>query len=513
MATKHYDAIVVGAGHNGLAAAAYLGRAGHRVLVLEAEDTVGGMARTEEFHPGFRASTVAQTLNLLHPVVIDELGLVQHGLELARTSLATMSLGDGRPQVLGVGSEPDDIAWRALQSRLVRYAAALAPALLKEPPSLDLASFANKLEFLKFGWGLRKLGRNDMREMMRIIGMNAADLADESFAGDRARGALAFDAIAGSHMGPRSPGTVYTLLYRLAGSVNGKAGAVALPRGGMGSVSAAFATAARAAGAEIRTATPVSGILVDAGHAAGVVLANGDEIRSRIVLSNADPKTTFLHLVGPMGLDTVFSRRVRHWRDRGLTARLHLALDGLPEFGADVGNARLLLAESRDVVEHAFDDAKYGAASEVPVLEAVVPTLSDPSLAPEGKHVLSATVAYAPAGLDDAARDAFADHIVARLEAQAPGLKAMILGRDLLLPDDIERRCRVSGGHWHHGEISLDQVWVLRQRPHVRPYRTPIPGLYLAGSGVHPGGGVTGLPGRNAANAATEDLKTMGGGH
>jgi len=513
MAAKHYDAIVVGAGHNGLAAAAYLGLAGHKVLVLEAEAEVGGMARTETFHPGFRASTVAQTLSLLHPVVIDELGLAQHGLDLARTSLSTMSLGEGRPRVLGVGSQPDDLTWRALQARLVRYAGALRPALLKEPPSLDLESFANKLEFLKFGWGLRKLGRTDMRDLMRIIGMNAADLADESFTDDRAKGALAFDAVAGTHMGPRSPGTVYTLLYRMAGEVRGKAGALALPRGGMGSVCAAFARSARATGAEIRTSTVVSGILVEAGHATGVVLENGDEIRARVVLSNADPKTTFLHLVGPMGLDTLFSRRVRHWRDRGLHGRLHLALDGLPEFGADIANARLVLAESRDVVEHAFDDAKYGAASATPVLEAIVPTLADPSLAPEGKHVLSATVAYAPEGLDKAAREAFADRIVARLAEHAPGLEAMILGRELLLPDDIARRCRVSGGHWHHGEISLDQVWVLRQPPRVRPYRTPIPGLYLAGAGVHPGGGVTGLPGRNAAHAAVADLKMMGGGH
>jgi phytoene dehydrogenase-like protein len=414
---------------------------------------------------------------------------------------------------LGKGHDGDSDAWRALMARLARYAGALAPALLKAPPSLDIAGFANKLEFLRFGWGLRKLGRDDMRDMMRIIAMNASDLGDEVFDGDRAKGALAFDAVAGTRMGPRSPGTVYTLLYRMAGEVEGRRGAVGLPRGGMGAVAEAFAKAARARGVEIRTGAAVGGILIDHDRAVGVALANGDELRAPVVLSNADPRSTFLHLVGPTNLDTLFSRRVRHWRDRGVMARLHLALDGAPDFGVDVSHARLLLAESRDTVERAFDDVKYGAASQVPAMEAIVPSLADPTLAPEGKHVLSATVAYGPPGLDAAAREAFADRIVARLAACAPGLQNLILGRALLLPDDTEARFGASGGHWHHGEITLDQVWVLRQGPGVKPYRTPLPGLYLAGSGAHPGGGITGLPGRNAALAAIDDLKNQGSGH
>ncbi|MDA0221102.1 MAG: NAD(P)/FAD-dependent oxidoreductase [Proteobacteria bacterium] len=513
MARQDFDAIVVGAGHNGMTAAAYLARAGKKVLVLEARQKVGGMATTEEFHPGFRASTVAQTLNLLHPRVLADLDLEHLGLTWASRSLAPLSLGPGGPVELGKGHDGDSDAWRALMARLARYAGALAPALPKPPPSLATDSFANKLEFLKFGWGLRKLGRRDMRDMMRIVAMNASDLGDECFAGDRAKGALAFDAIAGTRMGPRSPGTVYTLLYRMAGAINGRAGAVGLPAGGMGAVADAFATAARARGVEIRTGMAVTGILVENDHAVGVVLDGGDELRAPLVLSNADPRTTFLHLVGPTGLDTLFSRRVHHWRDRGVMARLHLALDAKPQFGADVENARMLLAESRDAVERAFDDVKYGAPAQRPVMEAIVPSLADPSLAPDGKHVLSATVAFGPPGLDHAAREAFADRIVARLAEHALGLPDLILGRELLLPDDIAARYGVSGGHWHHGEISLDQVWVLRQGPGVKPYRTPIPGLYLAGAGAHPGGNITGLPGRNAALAALEDLANQGGGH
>jgi len=513
MARHDYDAIIVGAGHNGLTAASYLASAGNKVLVLEARQRAGGMATTEEFHPGFRASTVAQTLNLLHPRIAADLDLEHLGLTWACRRLAPLSLGADGPLELGKGEDGDSQAWRALMARLARYAGGLAPALPKAPPSLDIAGFANKLEFLKFGWGLRKLGRNDMRDMMRIVAMNASDLGDECFTGDRAKGALAFDAIMGTRMGPRSPGTVYTLLYRMAGSIDGHKGAVGLPAGGMGAVADAFAAAARARGVEIRNGMAVSGIQIEHDRAVGVVLANGDSLRARVVMSNADPRTTFLHLVGPTGLDTLFSRRVRHWRDRGVMARLHLALDAAPDFGTDIERSRLLLAESRDTVERAFDDVKYGAAAQVPVMEALVPSLADPSLAPEGKHVLSATVAFGPPGLDDTAREAFADRIVARLAEHAPDLPGKILGRELLLPDDIEKRYGASGGHWHHGEISLDQVWVLRQGPGIKPYRTPIPGLYLAGAGAHPGGNITGLPGRNAALAALDDLKNQGGGH
>jgi phytoene dehydrogenase-like protein len=516
MARHPHDAIVIGAGHNGLCAAAYLARAGRRVLVVEAAPGIGGMAVTEEFHPGFKASTVAQTVGLLHPQVAADLDLNQHGLAYACAALETVSLTDGGPLAIGRG-DGDDAAWHALHERLARYARALAPALLKAPPSLGLDGFAAKLELLKFGWGLRRLGRRDMRELMRIIGMNAADLADESFRHDATKGALAFDAIAGAFMGPRSPGTVYTLLYRMAGEVRGVAGARALPAGGMGAVAEAFAAAARGRGADIRTASPVGGVLVERDRVAGVVLADGTELRAPLVLSSADPKTTFLHLVGPSELDTGFVRRVRHWRDRGAMARVHLALAELPRFAANEETAartRFVIAESRDAVERAFDDAKYGAASQAPVMEVVIPSLSDPSLAPEGRHVLSATVAYAPAGLDAATRERFGDRMVARLAEHAPGLERLILAREVLTPDDIERRFRVCGGHWHHGEIALDQVWTLRQPPGLKPYRTPIPGLYLAGAGAHPGGGITGLPGRNAAMAVLEDLKNgAGDGH
>ncbi|MGF6229441.1 phytoene dehydrogenase-like protein [Inquilinus ginsengisoli] len=315
----------------------------------------------------------------------------------------------------------------------------------------------------------------------------------------------------GTHLGPRSPTSLLALLHRLAGQADGVPAALALPKGGMGTVAAAIAAAARAAGVEIRTGTPVAKILVEADRASGVALAEGAEIRAPIVVSGANPSTTFLDLLGPRALDAGFVRRIGHIRMRGNAAKLHLALDGLPA-GPDLAllAGRLVIAPGIDAVEAAFNPAKYGEASPEPVLEAVIPSLTDPSLAPVGKHVMSIVAQYAPAGLRggwETGGPTFRDRILAMLERHLPGLSARVLTAELLTPSDLEARYRMPGGHWHHGELAVDQLMMLRPVHGAGQYATPVPGLYLCGAGSHPGGGVMGAAGLNAAR------RILAGGH
>jgi phytoene dehydrogenase-like protein len=386
-----------------------------------------------------------------------------------------------------------------------RFAKALVPLLAKVPPRLGTGDWRDAAALARLGWQIRKLGRSDMRELLRIGGMNVHDLLEEHFTLPALRGALAFDAVLGTNFGPRSPGTVLTLLYRLAGQAAGGAAGLSQPVGGVGALCAALARAATAAGAQVRTAAPVARILVEADRAAGVELDSGERIAAGAVISSADPKTTFLQLLGTAHLDTGFVRRVRHLRAHGLAAKLHLALDGPPKF-TGVSEAalrgRLLVAPSLEYLERAYNHAKYGEYSSAPALEITVPSLNDPQLAPPGKHVLSAIVQYAPYLLKDGwleARERFADVCVATLERFAPGISRSILGAELLTPVDIEREFRISGGHWHHGELAFDQFFMVRPVPGAAQHRTPLPGLFLCGAGCHPGGGVIGTAGRNAA--------------
>jgi phytoene dehydrogenase-like protein len=331
------------------------------------------------------------------------------------------------------------------------------------------------------------------------------DLLEERFELPLLKGALALDAVLGTNYGPRSPGTVLSLLYRMAASRGDDS--LALPHGGLGAVAEALAAAARAAGAEIRVASPVSRILVRADRVAGVVLASGEEIAASAVVSSADPRSTFLGLLGSEHLDAGFVRRVTQVRSRGLTAKLHLALDRLPAFPglpAAQLNGRLLVAPSADYIERAYNHAKYNEYSQAPMLEVTLPTLADPELAPPGKHVMSVIAQYAPyalAGGWEGQRQAFSDRIVETLAAYAPPLRECIVASELLTPPDIEREFRISGGHWHHAELALDQFLMVRPVPGAAQYRTPVAGLFLCGAGCHPGGGVMGLPGRNAARA------------
>ena len=505
-----YDCIVVGGGHNGLVCATYLARGGRSVLVLEAAERVGGAAATREFWPGFKVSSGAHLLHLMPEALMRDLGLGARGLRLAAERMPTTALSVDRaplwvdaanPSALAMLSSSDAIALPKYSALLRRLGQALQPVFEMTPPRLGTDSWQDRLTLLRLGMRLRRLGRRDMRELLRIGGMCVYDLLDEYFETPLLKGALGLDAVLGTNLAPRSPGSVFTLLYRMAAG-----SALSVPRGGMGAVSDALAKAAVDAGVVIRTGAPVERILVHEHRAAGVVLESGEPLLASVVISSADPKSTFLRLLGPEYLDAGFVRRVGHLRARGLAAKLHLALDGLPQFsGLDVSalRGRLLVAPSSDYIERAFNHSKYGEFSEAPALEVTVPSVADSSLAPTGKHVLSAIVQYVPyeltAGDWDLHRRRLIEAVMRILEAHAPGIRQSVLAAELLTPVDIERQFRITGGHWHHAELALDQFLMVRPVPGAAQYRTPLDGLFLCGAGTHPGGGVMGIAGRNAA--------------
>jgi phytoene dehydrogenase-like protein len=511
-ASSRYDCFVIGGGHNGLVCAATLARGGQSVLLLEAANQVGGAALTREFAPGFRVSAGAHLLHLMPAELQRELKLASYGLEWAAQGMATTALvpGGARLSLTPEGAEQglsaaDAHAYQVYTARMRRFAAALVPMFSRMPPRLGTTGWTDRLALLRLGWQLRRLGRRDMRELLRIGGMNVYDLLEENFDSDALKGALGFDAILGANFGPRSPGTVLTLLYRLAAESAAGASGLSQPKGGMGALCNALAKAATGAGATIRTGAPVASILVDGDCASGVVLESGESIGARNVISSADPKTTFLRLLGPRYLDTGFVRRVKHIRSRGLAAKLHLALTRAPSFsGASEASlrGRLLIAPSLQHIEHAYNHAKYGEFSAAPVMEITVPSINDPTLAPPGQHVLSAIVQYAPYALTEgweSGRKRFMNTALDALEGFAPGLRNSIVASELLTPADMEQEFRISGGHWHHGDLAFDQFLMVRPVPGAAQYRTPLEGLFLCGAGCHPGGGVMGIAGRNAA--------------
>lgn len=515
------DIIVIGAGHNGLACAAYLARAGRDVLVLEAADQAGGAATTRSFADGFRVSGCAHLLYQLQPQIVEELELEKFGMKLAVENAATVALSrDGHhvkirgASVDGPITDRDVAGLVAFHDRMCRFAALLRPFLNRRPPLLVNNDNTDKMTLAKLGLDIRRLGRQEMQEFLRIIAINIYDVLEEYFETDVLKGALALDAVLGTHLGPRSPNSVFTYLHRLTGEIEGVQGAIGLPAGGMGSVSEAFASAARAAGVTIRTGCPVRSIRVDNGRVVGVELEGGETIDSFTVVSNADPKTTVLDLLGARHVETGFARRIHHLRARGNAAKLHLALDGLPEFTGVAPQSldgRLVIAPDMEYVERAFNPAKYGQWSEAPVIEMTLPSVSDPSLAPNGQHVLSAVVQYAPyrldGGWDDERKKGFQELVIDTIAAYAPRLRRRILAAELLSPADIERIFRIKGGHWHHAELALDQFLFTRPVPGAVQYALPMEGLYLCGAGAHPGGSVMGAVGRNAA---TQILKREG---
>ncbi|MBS0388489.1 MAG: NAD(P)/FAD-dependent oxidoreductase [Proteobacteria bacterium] len=511
--TEQRSVIVIGAGHNGLVCANYLARAGYKVLVLEAAAQPGGAAVTREFAPGFRASAVAHLLHLLDPVVERELALGRHGLAYASTDLRTVALSTSRtPLVLSRGevlggdiAAADRAALRAYATRMQEFARVLARQHGRVPPRLRFDSWLDALPAAALAFDIRRLGRRGMQEFLRVATMNIFDVLEEQFESPQMKGALALDGVLGARLGPRSGNSVYTALYRASGSAKAQSGALALPRGGMGAVTDALAASARAAGVELRLGAKVAEIVVNNGRAVGVRLGDRQQLPADIVVSNADPKSTLLRLLGARHLEAEFARRVHHVRATGTAAKLHLALDGLPRFrgvAAEQLGERLVIAPDLDYIEQAFNPAKYGEYSPQPVMEITLPTVHDASLAPAGQHVLSAIVQYAPYDLKGGwteGKPRFQAAIMDVLEQHAPGIGALVRQAELLTPLDIEQQFGITGGHWHHGELALDQFMMLRPVAGAAQYATPVDGLYLCGAGCHPGGGVMGSAGRNAA--------------
>ncbi|MBZ9857546.1 NAD(P)/FAD-dependent oxidoreductase [Mesorhizobium sp. CA13] len=510
-----FDAIVIGGGHNGLVTAATLAKAGRKVLLLEAGSDLGGAARTEEFAPGFHVSSIAHLLNRLHPDVVKTLELEKHGLRITPDDFVpsvalsmdgpSLILHGAYGEMLTGASSSEQSAWKQLRAQLLRYAGILEPFLSRRPPDLAGMSLLETAAFGQTALALKRLGKEDMRDFLRVLLMNVADLLDEQLADTRLKGLLAFDATLGSHLGPRSPTSLLGLYYRLAGEAGGSAGAQIMPKGGMGAVIAAIRASAEKAGVNVRTSAPVARIIVEKGRAVSVALDNGELLRARTIVSATNPATTLLDLVGPRELDTGFVRKVNNIRMKGDVAKLHLALDRPPQF-TDVDAAghrgRLVIAPSPDHVERAFNPSKYGAFSPEPVMEITLPSLADPSLAPDGACVLSAVVQYAPYALREgwyAGKPKFLKAVMAQLEAYAPGIGNSVVHAELLTPADIETRYRMPGGHWHHGELQADQMLISRPVSGWSGYDTPFDGLFLAGAGSHPGGGVSGAPGLNAA--------------
>ena len=505
--TDKYDAIVVGGGHNGLVCSTLLAQSGKQVLLLEANDQVGGAAVTRDFADGYSVSACAHLLYNLQPSVRKDLKL---NPALASEDMTTIALDDDGEHVRIKGGtvtgakDGDDVTYKAFHKRMTRFADLLRTYFNRTPPRLGTKEWSDLGTLARLGFDIRRLGKKEMEAFLRLIGMNIYDEVLERFDCPVLRGAISLDAVLGTHLGPRSPNTIMTYLYRLAGD-HGK---VAQPKGGMGSVTQELARAARDAGVTVRTGMPVKRIIVGNGRVTGVETQDGERFDSLLVVSNADPKRTIMDLVGARHVETVFTRRIHHFRSKGNAAKLHLALDGLPDIPGVQKNEygeRIVIAPNEDYVENAFNPAKYGESSPEPVLEITFPSFRDESLAPTGKHVLSAIVQYAPYeqkdGWNDAARQAFEAATIRVLEKYMPDIASRITASELLTPADIEKEFHITGGHWHHGELTLDQFLFTRPVGGAQQYRMPLDGLYLCGAGAHPGGGVSGAAGRNAARA------------
>lgn len=520
------DVVVLGAGVNSLVAAFYLARGGRRVLVLERRDRLGGVAATEEFHPGFKVSAVLHACGPLRPGIADDMQLDRHGLVLLEAGTrifapdpdgrALLLHGDASRSAESIArfSKKDAGRWPDYQRTLARVTAPIGDLLDRTPPDIDRPGLGDILALLRTGRMVRDLGRTDLYRLLRWGPMAVADFVAEWFDTELLRAALAGRGIFGACAGPWSAGTAAILLLRAAADPHA-AGRVIVPRGGMGALAEAMASSARAAGAAIRTGCEVTRIETRGGAVVGVVLAGGERIDASCVVSGLDPKRTLLTLVGPLQIDPDVGHKLRHVRMRGVTAKVNLALSRLPDFTALRGSApgsgpssplagRILIGPEIDSLERAYDASKYGETSREPWLEALIPTVLDPSLAPEGRHVMSVHAQYAPYHLrdgawDDARRRDLGDAVVRTLAAYAPGLPGLIEGGQVITPKDLEETYGLTEGHVFHGEEALDQLFTMRPLLGWARYRTPIRGLYLCGAGTHPGGTVTGASGRNAA--------------
>jgi phytoene dehydrogenase-like protein len=523
---KAYDAVIIGGGHNGLVNAAYLARAGKSVLVLERRHLLGGAAVTEEVFPGFRFSVCSYVVSLLRPEIIRDLDLPGHGLEILPL--------DGTLTPL-----PGDYLWRMNDHARTRreiyrhspidaesyddYAKAMVdmarfvkPILSMIPPdpfSFDLRGAGDVLGMLR---RFQALPRRDQQNLIQLMTMSAADLLDQWFETDVLKATMSASGIIGTFLGVRSPGTAYVLLHHYMGEIDGAFRSWGLVRGGTGAISNAIAEAARVAGVEVRTQAAVERIRVKDGRAVGVALQSGEEIDARAVVSSVDPHRTFLRLLDPGTLPDGFADEVRRYKLRGSSGKVNLALDALPDFTCLPGpgphlRGAISISPSIEYMERAYDDAKYGDFSRRPYVDMVIPSLTDPSVAPPGKHVMSCFVQYAPYALRegtwDEKRGAFGDTVVDTLAEYAPNLKKIILHRQVVTPLDLEREWGLTEGNIFQGELSLEQLFFLRPVPGWARYRTPVRHLFMCGSATHPGGGIMGAPGRLAALEILRDWK------
>jgi phytoene dehydrogenase-like protein len=515
---EHYDVLIIGGGHNGLVAAAYLARAGRRVALFEKRPRLGGAAVTEEVFPGFKISVCSYLVSLLRPEIIRELNLRQHGLDIIPLHGTFTPLQHDylwRPEEMPAAqreiarhSTRDAEAYPRYMHDMALMADLVKPLLGMTPPDVGTFDLRRVMDLLALGNRFRVLSRDQQHLFVQLMTLSAMDFVDRWFESDVLRATLAASGIIGTFLGVRSPGTAYVLLHHYMGELEGEYRAWGLPRGGMGAVSEAIAGAAREAGATLITDAPVKSVLTRSGVATGVVIENGEEYSAPVVVSNADPRVTFERLVGLDRLPSEFGEFVRRYRFRGSSAKVNLALDALPEFRhAPSGDAHLRgaisISPSIDYLERAYDDAKYGWYSKRPYLDVIIPSLNDPSVAPAGKHVMSCFVQYAPYRLTssdwDTQREALGQTVIDTLAEYAPNMRQIVSHRQVLTPLDLERDFGLSEGNIFHGELSPDQMFSFRPVPGWAQYRTPIEGLFLCGASTHPGGGVMGASGRNAA--------------
>jgi phytoene dehydrogenase-like protein len=531
------DVIIVGGGHNGLVAAFYLAKAGFKPLVLERRDQVGGSAITGEFHPGFRCSTLAHNTGPLRADIVRDMQLERHGLKLTIPDVSTVSLlPDGRSLVLysdakkaaqeiAQWSQKDAASYIDFGAALGKIGKVIGEALLLTPPNIDSPSSGDLWGMLKSGRSIRNLGKKDMYRALRWGPMAVADLVAEFFDTEPLRATIAARGIFGTFLGPWSAGSALVLMLRAAADPFSNrapnpapAGSVQFPAGGAGAITLAMAAAAKQAGAEIRTGADIAEIRVKDGVATGVVLTSGEEISARAVVSNADPKRTLMRLVDPAHLTPDFLQKIKNYRSMGTVAKINLAISALPEFTAlkAKGNGNLLqgriqISPEIDYLERAFDESKYGNFSRRPYIEITFPSLSDPSLAPAGQHVMSIYMQYAPYKLKnsdwESQRTALGETVVKTIAQYAPNLPKTILRHQIITPKDLEETYGLTGGHIFHGELALDQFFTMRPLLDWARYQTPIERLYLCGSGTHPGTGLTGGSGANAAREIAKALK------